>query len=205
MLERDYSAQRQPRGLPTSVSPTALPFAPGAIALRGPGRLTFLADVPDLASLEEFQLPHQQPGWADLDAFLASCEPPLREHLALRLVTLENGFAHVAGGVNLWRKPLSSLPGHLWVDRDLDLEGTGIEQLSECTRVGGDLNLGSMTSELAPDLLVEGDLNLMYSKVYRFPEKLTVLGDLCVELSPMAGLPDSVIRAQADIRGAIYR
>lgn len=162
------------------------------------------AEAPSTSFLDEFQRPDGH-GWRDLETFLDSCEPALRAELGGHDITLDRGYVRVSGGISLWRKPVHELPEFLWVEKHLDLEGTLIERLPPNLHVGQDLNLASATRKLSPDLFVGGDLNLMYSRIRSLPENTMVMGDVCVELSPLARSSDDEIRSSARIYGAIHR
>jgi hypothetical protein len=181
----------QPAGLPSS---SAVPRVSRVCA-----------DLPSLAFLQEFECTVEQDGWRDIDAFLGACEPALRRELLNHDITLDHGYVRVSGGVSLWRKPIKELPCSLWIERNLDLEGTRIDRLPPNLHVGQDLNLGAMARHLSPDLFVGGDLNLMYSKVHALHPNTIVMGDLCVELSPLSETSDKDIRANAKIYGSIHR
>jgi hypothetical protein len=156
--------------------------------------------------LDEFLHPAMPPHvWKNLKEFFDACDPVFLDQLRLHDVQMESGMAHISGGVSLWRKPLYTLPEGLWIERDLDLEGTFLSRLPAHLHVGRDLNCGTATTALSEDLQVDGDLNLMGSLVCAFPDNVKVFGDLCIELSPLARLRDDEIRLQAEIHGEILR
>jgi hypothetical protein len=106
----------------------------------------------------------------------------------------------VDGNLPLYSTQVTEIPDGLVVGKNLMLpQGT--------TRIGSGVRAGSLyggssaITELPPDIVIGGDINLENSQVTRLPDNLTVNGSLTLTSTPIRQLPSGLhVTGDLDIR-----
>jgi len=105
------------------------------------------------------------------------------------VMSLPNNLRFVGGDLNLTNSKVSVLPDGLVVDGDLLLEGSAVRVLPYGLRVSGSVYGGSEITSLSENIVIDGDLSLLFAPITKLPESLSVGGDLYLPNTPIACLP----------------